>query len=93
MSQLPTTVGKPTGYSQEESPGQVAAKPATPGEVPASGGGLWRPKSSRQGIGPLRYVWWNSLYAIMEFFNRALARDPNRKVSWDKWPPILGFFI
>ncbi|MGP0094236.1 MAG: peroxidase family protein [Xanthobacteraceae bacterium] len=26
----------------------------------------------------------------MEFFNRALARDPNRKVSWDQWPVYLG---
>lgn len=26
----------------------------------------------------------------MEWFNRALARDPNRKVSWDKWPTFLG---
>jgi hypothetical protein len=26
----------------------------------------------------------------MEFLNRGLARDPNRKVSWDKWPPYLG---
>ncbi len=47
--------------------------------------GLFRPKSSREGIGPFMYVWWNSFYAVMEFFNRALARDPNRKVSWDKW--------
>ena len=38
----------------------------------------------------MRYVWWNWFYAVMEFFNRALARDPNRKVSWDKWPPAIG---
>ena len=55
-----------------------------------SGGGLWRPKSSRLGIGPLRYVWWNSFHAVMEFLNRGLAREPYRKVSWDKWPPYLG---
>jgi Animal haem peroxidase len=61
-----------------------------PGQMSASGGGLWRPKSSRQGIGPIRYVWWNSFYAVMEFLNRKLARDPNRKVSWDRWPPPLG---
>jgi hypothetical protein len=52
--------------------------------------GLWRPKSSREGIGPIKYVWWNSFYRIMEFFNRAFARDPNRKVSWDQWPAYLG---
>jgi hypothetical protein len=27
---------------------------------------------------------------MMEFFNRKLARDPNRKISWDKWHPYLG---
>ena len=43
-----------------------------------------------EGIGPFRYVWWNAFYAVMEFFNRKLARDHNRKVSWDKWPPYLG---
>jgi len=26
----------------------------------------------------------------MEFLNRKLARDPNRNLSWDKWPPYLG---
>src|SRR5207245_9988308 len=52
--------------------------------------GLWSPKCAREGIGPLRYIWWNSFYALMEFLNRTLARDPNRKVSWDKWPAYLG---
>src|SRR6185437_10061577 len=52
--------------------------------------GLWRPKSSREGIGPLRYVWWNIWYVIMEAFNRLLARNPYRKVSWDKWPVFAG---
>lgn len=50
----------------------------------------WRPKSSREGIGPITYVWWNTFYWVMETLNRGLARDPYRKVSWDKWPPILG---
>ncbi len=26
----------------------------------------------------------------MEFLNRKLAHDPNRKISWDKWPPYIG---
>src|SRR5262249_26109568 len=69
---------------------QVSQSPATAPEGPVSGNGLCRPKSAREGIRPLRYVWWNSFYAIMEFLNRKLARDPNRKVSWDKWPPYLG---
>lgn len=50
----------------------------------------WRPRSSRVGIGPMRYVWWNFWYAVLEFLNRRLARDPHRKVSWDKWPSALG---
>ena len=51
---------------------------------------LWRPKSSRQGIGPVKYVLWNMFYWVMETLNRMLARDPNRKVSWDRWHPYLG---
>jgi hypothetical protein len=50
----------------------------------------FRPKSSREGIGPVKYVYWNAFYWVLEAFNRGLARDPNRKVSWDKWPPVLG---
>jgi hypothetical protein len=52
--------------------------------------GRWRPKSKRVGIGPIRYVWWTSFYTLMEFANRFFARNPNRRVSWDKWPPYLG---
>src|SRR5437773_12355539 len=98
MNELPANVGQAIEPSSVEpqllTAVTVAAvmpgPPAAPPEVPASGAGLWRPKSSREGIGPLRYVWWNSFYAIMEFLNRKLARDPNRKISWDKWPPYLG---
>ena len=81
----------PSVADQQRSPGDVAdigkiqirttVEPGSP---------FWRPRSLREGIGPFRYVWWNSFYAIMEFLNRKLARDPNRKVSWDKWPPHLG---
>ena len=53
-------------------------------------GGLWRPKSKREGIGPYKYVYWNAFYVLMEYLNRKLARNPNRKVSWDQWPPLLG---
>lgn len=52
--------------------------------------GSFRPQSSRVGIGPIRYVYWNCFYWILETLNRGLSRDPNRKVSWDKWPPVLG---
>src|SRR5262245_28482989 len=52
--------------------------------------GPWRPRSKRVGIGPVTYIWWNWFYAVMEFFNRTLARDPNRKVSWYRWPAFLG---
>jgi hypothetical protein len=61
-----------------------------PGPVLHPENGLWRPKSKRVGVGPLRYIWWNWFYGVMEFLNRALARDPNRKVSWDKWPTWAG---
>ena len=52
--------------------------------------GKWRPTSKRVGIGPIRYAWWTSIYTVMEQINRSLAFDRNRRVSWDKWPPILG---
>lgn len=52
--------------------------------------GGFRPQSSRVGIGPIRYVYWNCFYWILETLNRGLSRDPNRKVTWDKWPPFLG---
>jgi Animal haem peroxidase len=52
--------------------------------------GMWRPRSKREGMSLGRYIWWNWFYTVMEFFNRLLARNPNRKVSWDKWPPVLG---
>lgn len=53
-------------------------------------GGLWRPKSSREGIGPAKYVYWNMFYFVLQSLNRGLARDPNRKFSWDKWPPTIA---
>lgn len=57
---------------------------------PQGEGGLWRPKSAREGIGPLKYVMWNAFYWVLETLNRGLSRNPYRKVSWDKWPPYLG---
>src|SRR5437016_13105897 len=100
MNPLPTNVEYPLEHSPggaapivmttAELPGLAQPPDTEPGKTPATGGGPWRPKSSREGIGPLRYVWWNSFYAIMEFLNRKLARDPNRKISWDKWAPYLG---
>lgn len=50
----------------------------------------WRPQSRRVGVGPVQYVWWNSFYTLMDALNRGLSRDPNRRVSWDRWPPFLG---
>jgi hypothetical protein len=60
--------------------------PVTPENNPE----LFRPESSRVGIGPIKYVWWNAGYKIMQWFNIKLARDPNRRVSWDKWPTYIG---
>ena len=60
--------------------------PVTPDTHPE----LFRPRSSRTGVGPVKYVWWNSFYNVMQWFNVTLARNPNRRVSWDKWPTALG---
>lgn len=51
---------------------------------------LFAPRSSRVGVGPAKYVYWNALYNILQWFNLKLAKDPNRRVSWDKWPTKLG---
>lgn len=51
---------------------------------------IWRPKSKREGIGPVKYVYWSAIYYVLEAANRFFARDPYRKVSWDKWPSKLG---
>jgi len=61
-----------------------------PGPIIQPSNGMWRPVSKRVGIKLGTYVLWNSFYAVMEFFNRSLASNPNRKVSWDNWPPTLG---
>jgi hypothetical protein len=88
MSQPPTKLPEANPEYAEK---QTAADPVVAIVCdPVPRDGLWRPRSARQGIGPVRYVWWNSFYAIMEFLNRGLARDPNRKVSWDRWPAYLG---
>jgi hypothetical protein len=61
-----------------------------PGPVLHPENGKWRPKSNRVGISAAKYLWWNWFYAVMEFFNRALAPSPYRKVSWDRWPKVFG---
>src|SRR5262249_21845448 len=97
MNELPTSVKHPKepapdqiSYSEAEKSTQLTTSASPTSAASQSTGGIWRPKSAREGIGPVRYVWWNSFYAVMEFLNRNLARDPNRKVSWDHWPPYLG---
>lgn len=62
--------------------GNKAASPESPA--------LYRPKSSRQGIGALKYVWWNMFYHFFQTLNVWFAPGPNRKVSWDRWPSTLG---
>ena len=44
---------------------------------------LYRPKSSRQGVDAPTYVYWNSMFHTLQYFNRTLARDPYNKNSWD----------
>lgn len=51
---------------------------------------IWRPRSRRVGFRLVSYVLLNAFYWVMETINRGLSRDPNRKVSWDKWPTPLG---
>ena len=58
--------------------------------APGTSADQFRTRSSRVGVGPVKYVWWNTFYHVMQWFNVALARDPNRKVSWDRWPTPLG---
>ncbi len=64
----------------------AAERPVSPETNPE----LFAPKSRRAGIGPAKYVYWNALYNIMQWFNLKFAKDPNRRVSWDKWPTKLG---
>lgn len=51
---------------------------------------LFAPRSTRVGVGPAKFLYWNALYTIVQWFNLKLAKDPNRRVSWDKWPTKLG---
>jgi len=51
---------------------------------------IWRPDSKRVGIGLFEYIFLNAFYYLMETANRALSRNPYRKVSWDKWPASLA---
>lgn len=63
-----------------------SAKPVSPETNPE----LFAPRSSRVGVGPAKYVYWNALYKVLQWANLKFAKDPNRRVSWDKWPTKLG---
>lgn len=84
----------PFGFDKLSSkPKESGLRPAGSESLPTAPGTSaeqFRPRSSRVGIGPVKYVWWNTFYHVMQWFNVSLARDPNRKVSWDKWPTPLG---
>lgn len=62
------------------------SKPVSPETDPE----LFAPRSSRVGISPAKYVYWNALYNILQWANLKFSKDPNRRVSWDKWPTKLG---
>lgn len=62
------------------------SKPVSPETDPE----LFAPRSSRVGISPAKYVYWNALYNVLQWANLRFAKDPNRRVSWDKWPTKLG---
>lgn len=70
-------------------PRDAKAKPEVP-VSPETRPELFEARSSRVGIGPLKYVYWNAYYNFMQWLNLKLAKDPNRRVSWDKWPTKLG---
>ena len=92
MNKKPADTGEPRPskcpfhrlWSRKTTADTASANPALPPDA------QFRPKSKREGIGPFKYVYWNAFYWVLETLNRGLARDPNRKVSWDKWPPFLG---
>ncbi len=68
-----------------------AKAPAASGPVsPETNPELFAPRSSRVGVGPAKYVYWNALYNILQWANLKFAKDPNRRVSWDKWPTKIG---
>jgi len=62
------------------------SKPVSPETNPE----MFAPRSSRVGISPAKYVYWNALYNILQWANLKFSKDPNRRVSWDKWPTKLG---
>jgi hypothetical protein len=64
----------------------MAAVPVSPETNPE----LFAPRSSRVGVSPTKYVYWNAFYNILQWANLKFAKDPNRRVSWDKWPTKLG---
>lgn len=83
----------PFGFDKAAKPKESGLQPSVPEAGPTAPGTSaeqFRPRSSRAGVGPVKYVWWNTFYHVMQWFNVSLARDPNRKVSWDKWPTPLG---
>jgi len=80
--------GVPAGDSAKR---PEALKPASDKPVsPETNPELFAPRSSRVGVGPAKFVYWNALYTLLQWFNLKLAKDPNRRVSWDKWPTKLG---
>ncbi|TBR21192.1 hypothetical protein EPO15_10875 [bacterium] len=82
----------PFGFDKRSTPKEAGLQAPVPSgpTAPGTTEDQFRPRSSRVGVGPVKYVWWNTFYHVMQWFNVTLARDPNRKVSWDKWPTPLG---
>lgn len=72
--------------ADEDRSGSKTQEPVSPKANPE----LFRPKSSRMGIGPIKYVWWTTNHKFMQWFNHKLSKDPNNGQSWDKWPSKLG---
>jgi hypothetical protein len=70
--------------------GKDDAKPVAGPVSPETSPELFAARSSRVGISPAKFLYWNGLYKIVQYFNLKFAKDPNRRVSWDKWPTKLG---
>jgi len=69
----------------------ASLQPSSPRPVsPETDPQLFSARSSRVGVGPAKFVYWNALYQILQWANLKFAKDPNRRVSWDKWPTKLG---
>ncbi|MBI3298761.1 MAG: hypothetical protein HYZ75_11390 [Elusimicrobia bacterium] len=82
----------PVGGAPLRAPSGLAAAGSQPSDAKPAEGGMFRPKSVREGIGPVKYVWWNSFHAGIQLVNQGIAKLFGRiiPISWDWWPTWAG---